>query len=267
MKGIIMRLVLICVATRVSAASDQAIAQAVQAVLDTMPTGGAMVLAAEEDVSICESTITLQSSRRDWRQAKVVRFFRVFPAQYDIRMDRVVAAQVHLDSDPEWIVAIWPESAIAVLAGLADEEANESFNRLIKYLDLRIETGEDALNVFDYWLLVARGQRVRKTVVTDRLGALSVAAEMLRLKYGGKIGFAEFQKWQQSQAANLAALRAPVSRVAQGSAMVRFWEVRDAGLAAASVTFSLDGRVNELSRKLERGQPIRHNRAQKHVVR
>ena len=108
-----MRLAVVLLIVPLALASDVERSQAVRAVESTMPAGASMLLAAEEEVSLGESTITLQNTARSWRQAKVIRFFRVFPAQYQVEQNRVVAEQVHLDSDPEWWVAVVPGSVAA----------------------------------------------------------------------------------------------------------------------------------------------------------
>jgi hypothetical protein len=143
-----------------------------------------------------------------------------------------------------------------VLSGLADDEADKSFNRLMQYLELSIRSAEDALSLFDYWLRVARGERVRRSVVSDQLSALSVAAEKFRSDRGRKISLAEFQKWRQAQAVNLSTVRPPIATLAGDSAVVRFWLLDGVRLVVASVTFSSDGRVDQNGLRLEPDHPL-----------
>jgi hypothetical protein len=230
--------------------ADDAAAHAIRAVKGLVsPGSGSLILAAEEDISLRDVTIAIQSTTGGWRYAKVIRFFRVFPAQYELSEDQVVGQQVYLDSEPEWVVAIVPTamevSGSLVLAGLEESQADANFNRLGQHLVLTAGSTERALTLFDYWLRVARGDRVRKRVVSDQLGAISVAAEQFRSVLSGRLALTRFQRWRQAQATRIASVRPPEATVANGYAVVRFWLFHNLRLDRVSVRFSVDGRIDE----------------------
>jgi len=78
-----------------------------------------------------------------------VDFYRVVPAAYEVKNDRVVSETVEVDTSHEWLVAVERQNGRTLLLQ-GSSDPNSAFNSLAGDLNLKIPDSETALDVFDF---------------------------------------------------------------------------------------------------------------------
>lgn len=190
-------LVLLCPAgpCQSPCAEEQRQAAAVGAV--RTQTHSDLVLKAALLPTLTDHVISLETKRlanSRGTELHIVSFYRIIPSSYQLEGNKVVGEIVELDNYREWLVAISHHNdEIYLLEGSTDPIAE--FNRLAKDLHLQVTDADGALDIFDFFLKVARGEQFRSHVISDEMKLESVALEDFRLRYPIIKRKAAFNSW------------------------------------------------------------------------
>jgi hypothetical protein len=179
-----------------------------------------------------------------------INFYKVTPAGYQLRGNKVVGESVQLDNESEWIVAVdCQKDRKFLLEGSADPFA--SFNDLARDFHLRVADTETALSVFDFFLQVARGSRFRSGLVSDEMKLDSVALEDFRLRFPAAKRRAAFNEWRARIPAAVRRILAPPRVVALRSGFeVQYFSYIQGTVYSESLTVNTDGTVAQGNRKI-----------------
>jgi len=234
-----------CSSSRGQSCPDQAESVAVVRFVDAEAKAG-IPLYAEQLPGLREAVISLTTrGLASALNADVppVEFYRVVPASYELRGSKVVREAVQLDNGSEWIVAVNCQKARKLLLE-GSREPLAAFNEMIKDLNLHVADAETALGVFDFFLQVTRGSRLRWGVVSDEMKLESVALDDFRLRFPETKRKAAFSAWWAGvPIAVRKALAPPKAAPLRNGFNLEYFSYSEGIVSAQSLTMSVDGTV------------------------
>lgn len=175
----------------------------------------------------------------------VVSFYRVTPAHYELQGNKVVSQTVEVDTYREWLVAIDRHNDFTViLEGSSNPIAG--FNKLVKDLRLLVNNTDAAVEVFDFFLKVAFGQRFRAQVLSDDIQLESIALEDFRSRLAASERRGAFETWWRNMNSDIKkALRPPKALAINGGYEIEYYVYDQGKVSDELLRMGTDGTVSK----------------------
>lgn len=178
------------------------------------------------------------------RPLQDIEFFEVFPASYTVLDGRIESESVTLDDTPSWLVAFDKHTGRwFLLRGFQPTTAIADFNRLVQALELNLRSGEQALDLFDYYLKVVKGSDYRRSIPTDSLSLQAIASGDYVKRYSIEERTAKFKNWWGRSKAMRRKVGPPVVARQDGCFVISFFRYSEDRVAAETISFAKDGQV------------------------
>jgi hypothetical protein len=193
-----------------------------------------------------DDLITLQQEPELKPEGKLSIFhvFKVTVALYRVSGGTVSMGTIVCDRDPEWIaVTDSNTNRIFLLEGSTDWTGG--FNRLVKTIHFQVTSSKGALDVFDEYLKLARGQEFRHQVFRNDMN-LESAALLDFLRFPPAKSRAMFEAWWRAiPAAVMQALEPPVATETSRGFSVEFFFYDWGDIYKETVSVGKDGTIIE----------------------
>lgn len=175
----------------------------------------------------------------------LISFYSVTLSTYGLKGNVVVSHTFVEDGNSKWLVAIDRENGEKfLLEGWTD--ALSEFNRLVKDINLRVSSSEGALDEFDSYLKMVRGQQFISGVVQDDLRLECAALNDFRRRFPSGKRREAFQAWWNNVSPDTKKSIVPPQAVAvSGGFEISFFVYDRGGLTKQRVTLSSDGTITE----------------------
>jgi len=214
----------------------------------SLPTGfglGASLEPQLTDSVVAMSTLHIASPIN--AEVPLFEFYSVAPVAFQLNRNRLMGQSARVDNESEWLVAFDCQTDKAfLLEGSSDPVA--AFNSLIQRIGLSVTTPQNALDVFDFFLTVAYGQRFRSQVVGDDMHLESVALEDFRSRLPERRRRAAFDAWwSRLSPATKKGVAAPLARPMKGGFSVRYFFYSQGTVWRRTAAVTADGAVSEAS--------------------
>jgi hypothetical protein len=183
-------------------------------------------------------------------EVPVVCFYHVTIPMYELEGRRILSESVELGTNREWLVALDVANDLTVVLE-GSKNATANFNRLVGALDFNISNPDDAIELFDFFLKVAKGDRYRFQVVGDEMALESVALEDFRLRLPSNKRRPAFEAWWKGVSdSRRAAIQPPRATKTKDGYEVRYLYYNRGNLWSRKVLVRADGTLVELSYRL-----------------
>ena len=187
-------------------------------------------------------------------EVDVLCFYKVEPASYQLKDNKIVGQTVQLDNYSEWLVVLALGSgAIYTLEGSVNPTAE--FNRLVKDLRLRVTDSDTALSIFNFFHVVTGKREWRPQVVGDEMQLESIALEDFRLRYPANERKVAFRHWWNGVSATIRTLLAPPkASPVKDHFEVQYFGYSEGSVSIRNVIINVDGTVAEGESKVLLGK-------------
>ena len=179
-------------------------------------------------------------------EVPLISFYRVTPAPYELKGNKIERQTVQVDNYSEWLVAVDQESNQRFLLEGSRRNPVAEFNKLMQSLHLRIADADAALAVFDFFLKTVRGEQVRSRVVGDDMKLQSIALDDFRLRFPAAKSRAAFDAWWKGvSAATRQAIKPPIASPMEHGFTVQYFFYDRGSLRKEQLNINADGIIEE----------------------
>lgn len=140
-----------------------------------------------------DELLGLQVERLGTSAVKVVDFYEVTPATYQLVNSQIVSVTVQLDNDSVWVVGFGPNKTIYQLAGFSSPAS--SFNKLISDVGIEVNDSETALDVLWLFLKLTQGREFLASIIGDSMQLQGVAVQDFRLRFPESQRLGAYNNW------------------------------------------------------------------------
>jgi hypothetical protein len=198
--------------------------------------------------SLTDDVISIETNglpRPVGTQVEIMNFYKIIPSSYQLDGNKIVSKTVELDNYKEWLVAVnRRNNTTYLLEGSADTITE--FNKLEGDLHLQVSDANAALDIFDFFLKVARGQEFRSHVVPDEMKLESLALEDFRLRFPTGQRRAAFSSWWAGVSENTKkALLTPKAIPVKNGYDIQYFFYSQGNISKQNLTINADGTVTE----------------------
>jgi hypothetical protein len=202
------------------------------------------VLEVDQLGGLRQDAFSIQESLSEPLRLRKVDFFEVFPATYAVVEGQLQATTVSLDAEPTWLVAFDEESREwFFLYGFPEATTVNEFNRLAQALGIEVKNEQAALDLFDFYLKIAKGPTYRSAVPSDELSLQAIVSKDYGSRYSVGQRMANFKRWWERTKAARRGLAPPKALHTGERFDVKFFRYTQDELLNETVSFTPSGAV------------------------
>lgn len=172
-----------------------------------------------------------------------VEFFEVFPSMYSVVEGRVQLSSVTLDDNPRWLIAK-NTGRWFFLYGFENNTTVGEFNHLVRALGVGPKTEQQALELFDYYLKVAKAPAYRASIPVDELSLQAIVSREYLERYSIEKRQAKFRQWWNQSASVRKKLSPPRVRRVGNRFQVTFFRYLHDEVIDERISFGMDGEID-----------------------
>jgi hypothetical protein len=209
-----------------------------------LPASGRFQLRVTELPKIKEEFIGLQQERLETDTVRIVDFYEVSPATYQVVSHKIVSITVQLDNDSVWVVGVGPNNTTYQLVGFADPTA--TFNKLMADAGIRVNDAETALDTLWLFLKLAHGHEFQASILGDSMQLQAVALKDFRLRLPASQRLATFNNWWKRVPLRLRnEIAAPKVQSREDQFEVAYYRYSEGSIKLETALINRDGSVSQ----------------------